>query len=589
MSGLRFATAIGAAVLCLTALLVGGAGSAAAVGPCTGGDLYIAAHQDDTLLFQSPALLADIQAGHCVQTVFLTAGDSGRPASYWEGRETGAEVAYGQMAGSGAAWEVTTVTVNGHPIHFATLPGKPTSIAYLRLPDGGIEGEGFPMYGEQSLMRLWDSANPPGEGETPIASIEAVDDSTSYSYEGLIATVRALIESFAPSEIATQNYTIKAQGPDHADHVSSGKFVKAAQNSYAAAHLLVPFEDYETAEKTENVAGASLAAKSSAFYAYGAHDDEACTSEITCAPTAYAKWLKRQYTVAGASESTPGAVAGPPQGVLLGAFVKLDGSGSFDPAGSSLQYEWTQTAGPPVALTGAATQKPSFTAPALPANLTFSLTVDNGTHGSLPSSVTITVGTRPVFTSVASASFTLGVAGSFTITTSGAPPPAISRAAGALPAGLGLTANPNGTATISGTPAASAAAPGKSRGYPLTFNASSPIGSTSQSFALTVTAPAAPPKPLKVKLSQRTVRLVVGRRSRRVVGVTAPDTSHVVCQGDLPTGARCRVTAQRDVVVEASKSVKKAGTFRLTIRVAQRGESAKRTLTVIFKRPQRRP
>jgi LmbE family N-acetylglucosaminyl deacetylase len=572
-------------------LLVGGATRAAAIGPCSGGDLYVAAHQDDTLLFQSPSLLADVQAGHCVQTIFLTAGDSGRPASYWEGRETGAEVAYEQMAGvSGASWSVKTETVNGHPIDFATLPGKPISIAYLRLPDGGIEGEGFPLYGGQSLMKLWDSGNPPGEGETPITSIEAVDDSTSYSYEGLVATVRSLIESFAPQEIATQNYTVKAQGPDHADHVSTAKFVKAAQSTYALPHLLVPFEDYETSFKAENVAGAALAAKSSAFYAYGAHDDEACTSEVACAMTSYAKWLKRHYTVVGANESTPGAAAGSPQVVLTGSLVKLDGSGSFDPGGGSLQYEWTQTAGPSVTLSDPTAQKPSFTAPGTAAALTFSLTVDNGTRESLPSSVTITVGDAPAFVSSRSAGFTVGIAGTFAIATTGAPPATVTQTAGALPAGLRFTAGPNGTATISGTPAASAAEPGKSRSYALTVKAANVIGDASQSLTLTVTnsRTVVPKPPAKVKLSKRKVQLVVGKKSKRVVEVTAPSDSRISCRGELPKGARCRVTAQRKVVVEGSKSVKKAGTFHLTVRVAGDGETAKRGLIVVFKRQKRR-
>jgi LmbE family N-acetylglucosaminyl deacetylase len=502
--GSRFSSkAVVAAALAVAALLLGGAASAAAAGPCTGGDLYVVAHEDDTLLFQSPELLADIQAGKCVQTIFLTAGDSGRVASYWEGRETGAEVAYEQMAGlSGSIWVVEPETVNGHPIQFATLPGKPISIAYLRLPDGGINGEGFPMYGGQSLMKLWDSANPPGEGETPITSIEAVDDSTSYSYEGLIATLRALVESFAPVEIATQNYTVKFKGPDHADHVGAGKFIKAAQSAYAAPHLLVPFEDYETENKAENVAGAMLAAKSAAFYAYGAHDDEACASELACSNTAYAKWLKREYTVAGANESTPGAVAGPAQSVLPGAAVKLDGSGSFDPGKLPLQYEWKQTAGPKVTLSGATTVTPSFTAPGAPTTLAFSLTVDNGSRESLPATVAVIVASPPQ--------------------------------------------------------------PG-----------SGPSG-----------PPAKPPvrNNIVVKLSKAKVRLVVGKKSSHLVKVIAPSKSAVKCRGSLPKGARCRVTAAKDVVIEGSKKVKKGGTYHLVIYVAGEAGAFLRPLTVVFRR-----
>ncbi|AMB60053.1 hypothetical protein AWU67_15635 [Microterricola viridarii] len=66
--------------------------------------------------------------------------------------------------------------------------------------------------------------------------------------------------------------------------------------------------------------------------------------------------------------------------------------------------------------------------------------------------VMLTVVTPAQLTSPASADFEVGVAGSFTVTASGIPVPALS--AGALPGGLSFTPNGNGTATISGTPLA---------------------------------------------------------------------------------------------------------------------------------------
>src|SRR5258705_4526894 len=63
--------------------------SAVAASPplgCSASEMYFVAHEDDSLLFQSPALLRDIQSGHCVQSVFLTAGDAGEGQSYWGAR-----------------------------------------------------------------------------------------------------------------------------------------------------------------------------------------------------------------------------------------------------------------------------------------------------------------------------------------------------------------------------------------------------------------------------------------------------------------------------------------------------------------------
>lgn len=67
---------------------VGGPSTARANPSCPQGAVFnVVAHQDDDLLFLSPDLLHDVQANRCVRTVFVTAGDAGRDATYWGGRE----------------------------------------------------------------------------------------------------------------------------------------------------------------------------------------------------------------------------------------------------------------------------------------------------------------------------------------------------------------------------------------------------------------------------------------------------------------------------------------------------------------------
>jgi subtilisin-like proprotein convertase family protein len=71
----------------------------------------------------------------------------------------------------------------------------------------------------------------------------------------------------------------------------------------------------------------------------------------------------------------PVASAGPDQLVNRDDLVTLDGSGSTDPDGDSISYQWTQTFGPAVALSSTSTVDPSFIAPEGPSELRFRLIV----------------------------------------------------------------------------------------------------------------------------------------------------------------------------------------------------------------------
>ena len=75
----------------------------------------------------------------------------------------------------------------------------------------------------------------------------------------------------------------------------------------------------------------------------------------------------------------------------------------------------------------------------------------------------------------------MDTAGSFTVTTTGFPTPSLSET-GTLPSGVTFVDNGNGTATLSGTPAA-----GTGDSYSLTFTAANGVTpSATQPFTLTV-------------------------------------------------------------------------------------------------------
>jgi len=90
----------------------------------------------------------------------------------------------------------------------------------------------------------------------------------------------------------------------------------------------------------------------------------------------------------------PVADAGSDQNVNVSALATLDGSASTDPDGHlPLTYGWTQTGGPAVTLTNAALVSPTFTAPASPTVLTFTLIVTDSTGlaDATPDTVVVTV------------------------------------------------------------------------------------------------------------------------------------------------------------------------------------------------------
>ena len=345
--------------------------------------MYIVAHADDSLLFQSPSLLQNIQSNGAVCTVHLTAGDNGLGPSYWGDREIGMEAAYAEMARVENSWTASTLTFGSHQIVLDTLTAQPNiTLVFMRLPDGGYpDGTGTSMYDYQNLMQLWQGTE---------STITAVDDSTSYSLPDLIDTLAAMMSSFQPQLIATQDFVNTFGDGDHMDHYATADLAQAAHEMFTSPHNFVGYEGYPTTLLDPNVTGYLLATKQAVFYTYGGFDENACSSMATCSTTAYPAWLERQYTV-GSEPVGVVANAGFAQTVDSGVIVQLDGSMSSEQSGLPLTYEWTQTAGSAVTLSSTTIVNPTFTAPAGPASLTFSLVVSNGSQSSAPSTVTITV------------------------------------------------------------------------------------------------------------------------------------------------------------------------------------------------------
>jgi hypothetical protein len=123
---------------------------------------------------------------------------------------------------------------------------------------------------------------------------------------------------------------------------------------------------------------------SGSFFAVG-------TSTVTCTSSAGPRCT---FTVT-VTNAAPTANAGPDQAISEGATVTLNGSGSDPNPGQALTFQWTQTGGPTMTLSGANTANATFVAPSVAdlqcATLTFQLKVTDSCGAMATDTVIVTV------------------------------------------------------------------------------------------------------------------------------------------------------------------------------------------------------
>lgn len=224
---------------------------------------YIATHPDDALLFRGDQLYGDSRlVGARVVHVTVSAGDAGRTDGWWEQREAGTLQAL-SAAETPAAIGVVKTAVNGHPV--TTYIGAAHRAYCLRLPDGGLDGKGFPSTEGGTLGKLATGA---------IGSLDAVDGSTTYiSWDDLCSTLRALCAHERRAGTTVSPW-INASDPDrtinpgdHPDHYAVGDAVRsfAASEGYQRAWWV----SYDVRDRPENLGGFALDAKTFLVRAYG--------------------------------------------------------------------------------------------------------------------------------------------------------------------------------------------------------------------------------------------------------------------------------------------------------------------------------
>ena len=155
------------------------------------------------------------------------------------------------------------------------------------------------------------------------------------------------------------------------------------------------------------------------------------------------------------------------------------------------------------------------------------ITASNGASSPATQSFTLTVTESPVFTSADHATFVVGSAGSFSVTTSGGAGPVSISEVGTLPSGVSFTDNGNGTATLAGTPAANTGG-----SYSLTFTASDGITpNATQLFTLTVNQP-----PTITSTDHATFTVGVADSFTVTTSPGVPAATTITKTGTLPAG-----------------------------------------------------
>ena len=194
--------------------------------------------------------------------------------------------------------------------------------------------------------------------------------------------------------------------------------------------------------------------------------------------------------------------------------------------------------------------------------------VQNGTHVALESFFSQQA---PTITSADATTFTVGQAGSFTVTTTGFPIPSINES-GALPSGVTFVDNGDGTGTLSGTPAA-----GTGGTYAITFTASNGVPPNAvQNFTLTVAqAPTI--------TSANATTFTVGQAGSFTVTTTGFPPPSIARGGTLPAGVTFVDNGNGTGTLSGTPAAGTGGTYALTFtatNVAGSSPTQNFTLTV---------
>jgi hypothetical protein len=273
---------------------------------------FVTAHQDDGPLFMNPDIYFRIRGApgipRCNKTVFINvnAGNGGTVNfTYYHARELGLEDAIRFMV-DGAAKLLAAlpagkyVSVNGRNIYYHSY--RNTETYFLRIPDGGVSGDGNQSTGYQSLEKLL-------SGE--ISSIETVDG-TVYTKAQLIGIVLSILQT---ESSGSTDVFMGFQQPDkfinpgdHSDHMAAGTLALEAvgQLRGRGCIALAQYDGYNTSKRKVNLTPeqsihevGTYAVHSHAVQLRGGKSMDAKSSVPGRWDSTHLPWLNRLYRTEG--------------------------------------------------------------------------------------------------------------------------------------------------------------------------------------------------------------------------------------------------------------------------------------------------
>ncbi len=242
---------------------------------------YISTHNDDAILFRGEWLYRDLHTpGTHVTMIVPNCADAGGGFAdeWWRRKEAGTVAAMGASMSPNPVVQ-DTVLINGHDVVRYSTTGW--SAWFMRFPDGGVSGGGYPVNGSASLQDL--AAN-------TIPDLKSIDGLNTYvDMADIGATIRGIMvhDGWEPGRSINMGDPNRTINPgDHPDHIS----INDATFPVFADTPRTLWVSYQVRYKTSNLSGWDLAAKRFLFERY-------CrTAGSTVNEEEWGWWGKKSYS-----------------------------------------------------------------------------------------------------------------------------------------------------------------------------------------------------------------------------------------------------------------------------------------------------